>query len=226
MRTLRVLLGCTFAFFLLSDAAHAVPITLEITGQVTGLSGVLGTNANGFAAGDTVLWRLTYDPTVAGPAPAGSYPFLAGVSAASFDWSVTLSGKTYEWSNVGQSHLFADGTGSIIGFDTSISGAAVDGPSLSSPFAMFPVAFDALMQFSGAIAAPFVLPQSVPSSPLTGSFSLLFAPCDNCVGPSVGGVNGVLQSVQSSPGQVPEPSTLLLMSAGVAGPYRWRRVRR
>jgi hypothetical protein len=221
MNPLRKLVLCIAALGVWAGESQAAPITLEMTGMVTGIAGVLGPSS-GFAAGDSVTWRLTYDPVVATEGPPGAFTFTAGLPATSFDWSVTVAGLVYRWSNVGVSRLLTDDTGTQLGMDTSISGLAVDGPALSNPFPLFPLAFDAGIQFAAAVAPPFTLPGVVPHGPVTGGFSLMFAPCDNCAGPSIGFVNGVFENIR----QVPEPSSLLLVVLGAVGLRKWRKSQR
>jgi hypothetical protein len=221
MNPFRKLVLCVAALGLWAGESQAAPITLEMTGMVTGISGVLGPSS-GFAAGDSVTWRLTYDPAVAVEGPPGSFSFAGGTPLSSFDWSVAVASSVYRWSNVGTSRLVTDGTGTQLSMDTSISGLAVDGPALSNPFPLFPLAFDAGVSFASPIAAPFTLPTSVPSSAISGGFSLMFAPCDNCPGPAIGFVNGIFQNIH----QVPEPSSLLLVALGALGLRKWRKSQR
>jgi PEP-CTERM motif len=221
MRHVRsIVLGAVF-FVTFAVPARAVPITLEIAGVISGTSGVLGSAPGVFVPGVDLRWELTYDSALASPGPPGSHSFGAPLPSTSFDWRVFVAGSLYEWSNVGQTRLFTDGTGSTLGIDTSSSGLAVDGPSLLNPFLLFPIAFDGAVLFGAPVVAPFTLPMAVTSQAVGGGFSLMFAPCDNCAGPSIGFVNGRFLNIR----EVPEPSTLLLVGLGAAGVYRWRRTR-
>jgi hypothetical protein len=220
-RTLRVAIAAT-CFALASTSAWADIIRWEFVGRSTATTQNRFTGLPElFPVGSDVTISLTYDSDlipVSSPPGTAEYHFRSDPTP--FDFGLTIGDHDYSWSRQGLAIVRMSASGLV--FDAFLSQRAVAGPAIGTSDLWYPEVLEFYVPFAAtSTALPTLLPETLSSSFFSFGLQAYGEQCYLQGCGTTGHVSGELTSVR----RVPTPSSLMLLSMGLAGTAIWHRRR-